>query len=214
MRKNVLTGVAVIVSLLSGLPVLWRVYVDSGDDVSVVVKRGGSFEAIVVAGRAPVTLEAGVVPIRPGSLDAQRARSDRANCRALCAAEENDGVIVERTGESEAIAACEATCDAGRARCERWNPEWTPRMQPSITDCYRIEGVRRSAGPTEVNYQPGGVDDAGSLYKDIYVVDGQVVTPRRTIRLGFFEALLGWVPAAVVAAVVFRVMRAIFARLS
>ena len=80
-------------------------------------------------------------------------------------------------------------------------------MRPSI-DCYRIKG-----GRPEVSYHPGGVDDAGSLYEDIYVVDGQVVTPRRTVRLGFFDSLLGWVPAAVVAAVVFRLMRAIFARL-
>ena len=43
--------------------VAWPIYVDSGEPVSVVVRRGVAFDIVEVAGRAPATLPADVVPV-------------------------------------------------------------------------------------------------------------------------------------------------------
>jgi hypothetical protein len=160
--------------------IAWRIYVDSGDPVNVVVRRGAGFDVVEVAGRAPVPLPADVVPVLGGSDDASIA-SGRAPDPA--------------TGQPRP--------------CRLWNPtEPYSRGRPDA--CYRLSG---RGG--QLTYRPGLVDDAGSLYEDRYRVEGRVVTPESTRRLGFFDAAFGWVGANVVgglAALVARALRALLRR--
>jgi hypothetical protein len=89
-----------------------------------------------------------------------------------------------------------------------FNPEPRTTLGEGLIPCYRVDGVGN-----RVEYQPGGVDDAGSLYQDVYVVDGQTVLPKRSTRLGFVEAALGWVPANLAGLIALRVARRIRRRL-
>ena len=89
------------------------------------------------------------------------------------------------------------------------NPEPLATLPADSTPCFRVAGAGN-----EVRYQPGMVDDAGSLVEDRYVVDGQTVRPTRATRLSFVPAALGWIPANLVGWTAFRLLRFLLGLLS
>jgi hypothetical protein len=144
--------------------VAWPIYVDSGDPVSVVVRRGPGFDIVEVAGRDPFTLPPDVVPV----IDSE--------ARWIASGQIPDPA----TGQ--------------KRTCNLWNPT-DPAHRARPDTCYRLSG-----GIGLLQYRPGLVDDAGSLFEDRYRVDGQVVTPESTKRLTFGSTLFGWIAANIAGA--------------